>query len=117
MMKIFNYNGAFNNIKMLNERDSWCIRWHASAFLKNKLTLYPGVSLVNNIGLDGTGVHCGTTLHYDCEVSKNPIEIKEIAVSENEEVRRLVEEYLRNIEKPIVNRMKNKIRRFSNKYI
>ena len=117
MMKQFNYNGAFNNIKMLNERDSWCIRWHASAFLKNKLTLYPGVSLVNNIGLDGTGVHCGTTQYYDCEVSKNPIEIKDIAVTDNEEVRRLVEEYLRNMEKPIINRMKNKIRRLSNKYI
>jgi hypothetical protein len=117
MIKQFNYNGTFNNTKMLNERDSWCIRWHASAFLKNKLTLYPGVSLVNNIGLDGTGVHCGTTHYYDSEVSKNPIEINDIDVTDNEEVRRLVEEYLRNIDKPVVNRIKNKIRRFSNKYI
>jgi hypothetical protein len=117
MIKQFNYNGAFNNTKMLNESDSWGIRWHASAFLKNKLTLYPGVSLVNNIGLDGTGVHCGTTHYYDCEVSKNPIEINDIAVTDNEEVRRLVEEYLRNIDKPVVNRIKNKIRKFSNKYI
>jgi hypothetical protein len=113
----FNYNGAFNNIKLFDKSDSWCIRWHASAFLKNKLTLYPGVSLVNNIGIDGTGEHCGPTNYYDCEVSKNPIEIKEIAVTENEEVRRLVEEYLRNIEKPIINRIINKIRTISNKYI
>jgi len=118
----FNYNGAFNNFKMLNDQnngkiDAWCIRWHASAFLKNKLTLYPGVSLINNIGNDGTGVHCGYTNHFDCEVSKHPIEIKQIAVTENEEVRRRVEEYLRNLRKPIVNRIKNKIRRLYNKYI
>ena len=96
----FNYNGALNNIKMLSDQingkiDAWCIRWHASAFLKNKLTLYPGVSLVNNIGLDGTGEHCGVTNYYDCEVSKDPIDIKDISVTDNEEIRRLVEEYLR----------------------
>ena len=118
----FNYNGAFNNFKMLNDQnngkiDAWCIRWHASAFLKNKLTLYPGVSLINNIGNDGTGVHCGHTNHFDCEVSKHPIEIKQIAVTENEEVRRRVEEYLRNLRKPIVNQIKNKLRRLYNKYI
>jgi hypothetical protein len=119
--KQFNYNGALNNIKMLNDQingknDSWCIRWHASAFLKNKLTLYPGVSLINNIGVDGTGAHCGTTNYFDCEVSKHPIDIKDIPVTDNEEVRWLVEEYLRNMEKPIVNRIKNKIRRIYNKY-
>ena len=118
----FNYNGAVNNVKMLNDQingkiDAWCIRWHASAFLKNKLTLYPGVSLVHNIGVDATGVHCGSTNYYDCEVSKQPIDINDIPVIENEEVRRLVEEYFRNIEIPIVNRIKNRIRRIYNKYI
>lgn len=117
MVNQFNYNGAFNNMKIFKKRDSWCIRWHASAFLKYKLTLYPGVSLVNNIGVDGTGEHCGSTNYYDCEVSMHPLKIKEIAVTENEEVRRRVEEYLRNIKKPIVNRIKNKIRRFYNHYI
>jgi hypothetical protein len=37
--------------------DSWAIRWYASAFLLGKLTLYPRVSLVTNIGLDGSGTH------------------------------------------------------------
>ena len=122
LLKQFNYNGTINNIKMLNDQikgksDSWAIRWHASAFINNKLTLYPGVSLVKNIGMDGTGEHCGTTNYFDCEVSRDPIEIKKISVTENEEVRKLVEEYLMNMEKPIVNRIKDKIIRIFNKYI
>ena len=122
LVKQFNYNGAINNIKMLNNQidgksDSWAIRWHASAFLKNKLTLYPGVSLVNNIGLDGTGEHCGSTNYYDCEVSKHPVEIKDIVVTDNEEVRSLIEEYFRNIKKPIFRRIKNKIRRICIRYV
>ncbi|MEP6951256.1 MAG: hypothetical protein ABI863_18350 [Ginsengibacter sp.] len=40
-----------------NKIDSWAIRWYASAFLKNKYTLYPNISIVNNIGMDGTGTH------------------------------------------------------------
>ena len=37
----FDLNGAVNNMKMLKKQvkgeiDSWAIRWHASAFLKNK---------------------------------------------------------------------------------
>jgi hypothetical protein len=105
------------NNQIYGKCDSWCIRWHASAFLNNKLTLYPGMSLINNIGVDGTGVHCGTTNYYDCEVSKHPIDIKDIAVTDNEEVRRLVEEYLNNMKMPIINRIRNKIRKFYNNYI
>lgn len=58
----FNLFGAYNYKKMLlnqinRKNDSWAIRWHASNFLKNKLTLYPGLSLVDNIGADGTGTN------------------------------------------------------------
>lgn len=38
--------------------DSWYIRWTYNAFLKGRYTIYPKVSFVNNIGHDGTGVHC-----------------------------------------------------------
>jgi len=39
------------------EWDSWAIRWHASLFLADRLSLHPGQSLVTNIGLDGSGTH------------------------------------------------------------
>lgn len=38
--------------------DSWYIRWTFNAFQKSKLTIYPRISYVNNIGHDASGVHC-----------------------------------------------------------
>ena len=57
--------GAF--AKMLRAQiegrnNSWFIRWHASLYLAGRLSLAPTRSLVNNIGLDGTGVHCSQWL-------------------------------------------------------
>jgi hypothetical protein len=54
--------GAYPFTKMLQNQvegqvDSWAIRWHVSMFLQNRLTLYPGQSLVRNIGMDGSGTH------------------------------------------------------------
>ena len=62
LVKQFNFNNSFDYMKMLEDQikgknNSWAIRWHASAFLKNKLTLYPKNSFVKNIGIDGSGTH------------------------------------------------------------
>ena len=88
LQKRFDINGAYPYTKMLEKQirgknDSWAIKWYASAFLKNKLTLYPGRTLVFNIGLDGSGMHCRVTNIYDTKVSKEPISIKNIPIEEN----------------------------------
>jgi hypothetical protein len=54
----------------------WDIRWHASAFLENKLTLYPGKSLVNNIGHDNSGTHCVTTQSYEVALAEEPVNVE-----------------------------------------
>jgi hypothetical protein len=59
----FDFDSTFYYSKMLldqvnGKNDSWAIRWYASTFLANKFTLYPQKSLIQNIGLDGSGVHC-----------------------------------------------------------
>jgi hypothetical protein len=64
LIKRFDFNNSYPYTKMLidqvnGKNSSWAIRWYASAFLANKLTLYPGKSFVENIGLDGSGTHCG----------------------------------------------------------
>lgn len=38
--------------------DSWAIRWNWTVFRHSGLVVYPPVSLVNNIGFDGSGTHC-----------------------------------------------------------
>ena len=49
--------------------DSWAIRWHASAYLADLVTLYPGQSLVQNIGLDASGTHCAGMDDHRVEIA------------------------------------------------
>jgi hypothetical protein len=70
----FDLGGAYPFSGMLKDQiagknDSWAIRWHASMFLQNKLTLYPAQTYVLNIGFDGTGTHTGRTSIFDSELS------------------------------------------------
>lgn len=65
----FDLRGAAGYMKMLRAQaagrlDSWAVRWYASLFLKGGLCLHPAHSLTQNIGLDGTGEHCGPSDHY-----------------------------------------------------
>ena len=50
----------YQMLKMQSEGrvDSWAIRWYASMFLNGGLALHPARSYVENLGFDGTGVHC-----------------------------------------------------------
>jgi hypothetical protein len=38
-------------------------------FSASGLCLYPGQSLVQNIGMDGTGMHCGRSSHFEVDLS------------------------------------------------
>lgn len=60
----FDLRGAAGYVKMLRRQaagriDSWAVRWYGSIFLHGGLCLHPARSLSQNIGLDGTGEHCG----------------------------------------------------------
>lgn len=85
----FDLNGAYGYSDMLKaqiaqKNNSWAIRWHASAYLTNMLTLYPGRSLVSNIGHDSTGIHCGATTEFDTTLSDTPIVLRDIEVEHSE---------------------------------
>lgn len=87
--KIFNYEGSYNYIGMLEDQiskknDSWAILWYASLFLREKLTLYPGESLVSNIGFDDSGVHSGKTSQYDVGVLNRSISVADIPIQASE---------------------------------
>jgi hypothetical protein len=111
----FDLDGAANNIKMLKNQiegkvDSWAIRWHASAFLKNMLTLYPGQSLVNNIGNDSFGTHTKSTNIYDTELAVNPVKISKIPVEENLSAREAVKEFFISIKPNFLKRIGKNIK-------
>lgn len=65
----FDYNGAYPFYRMLQNQvkgknNSWAIRWHASCYLNNLLTLYPGKSFISNHGFDESGTHCNDAQTY-----------------------------------------------------
>ncbi len=53
----FNFAG-YDYATMLDNSNSWAIKWYYSVFLVNGLGLFPTKSLVSNIGFDGSGEHC-----------------------------------------------------------
>lgn len=74
LIKKFNLNGAYDFREMLvgqirGENNSWAIRWHASLFLANKLTLYPQQSMVQNHGFDNSGNHCETSEDFEVQMA------------------------------------------------
>ena len=47
------------NKKLLdNSADVWSINWAFLHYFTNTYCVYPNVSLIRNIGFDGSGVHC-----------------------------------------------------------
>lgn len=94
----FDYNGSFTYTKMLKNQvekknNSWSIRWMASTFLANTLTLFPRVSLVQNIGMDGSGEHCGETASFNVELAHQPLVLGDIAIEEDEDLYKAMVEF------------------------
>ena len=49
----------YDYTSMLNfSNNSWGIKWYYSVFIRNGLNVFPTVSLVKNIGNDGSGTNC-----------------------------------------------------------
>jgi hypothetical protein len=102
LTKLFDFNGAYPYTKMLKDQvegkvDSWAIRWYASAFIQEKLTLYPGISLVKHIG--DLGTHVKDSSLFDVELSEKPIFVKRIPPIEDPEVRKKIEDFLFRIKR------------------
>lgn len=96
----FDFDGTYPYTQMLEDQivgknDSWAIRWYASAFLSGKLTLYPGRSLVRNIGNDGSGTHGGATDQFDGELAQQAPDLSDLLVEESSEARAAFERYFR----------------------
>jgi len=111
--KKFNFNNSYNYFKLLektlsNKNSSWAIKWYASAFLKNKLTLYPPYSLVHNIGNDGSGTNSSNSKIYDNKLQNIPIKLENIPIIEDKNLRNEFENYFiskNNFFKKIINKL------------
>lgn len=119
MQKRFNCEGGCRWYDMLIDQGNnltWDICWYWTVFKNNGLVLYPRESLIINIGLDGSGIHCGAVEreeedYKDIDV---PIFIKQFPkiIDENLSIRRkmswqLREQYNPGYLKRIVMRLQN----------
>ncbi|OGI27878.1 MAG: hypothetical protein A2287_09750 [Candidatus Melainabacteria bacterium RIFOXYA12_FULL_32_12] len=117
LLKKFNINNSAGYIEMLKGQiegtnDSWAVRWYASAFINNKLTLCPGSSLVFNVGCDGSGTHCDSSNILDTSISNNLVNMTKIPVKNNLFALKQVEKFFRRINKrPFLNHLK-KVRKY-----
>jgi hypothetical protein len=101
---VFDFDGAYPYTSMLESQiagrvDSWAIRWYASVFLWGGLTLYPGRSLVRNIGIDGSGTHCSSSSAWESGLAQLPVRVERIAVEENPVAKKLFIEAMRAVQR------------------
>lgn len=54
--------------QIVGKNDSWGVYWALSVIENEGICINPYDSLVQNIGLDGTGVHCGITNRFEKEL-------------------------------------------------
>lgn len=95
----FDFNGKYGYTRMLRRQitgknNSWAIRWNASLFLNDILSLNVGRSLVKNQGFDGTGTNAGGGGLYSSVLYMQPINVEKIApIVENEQARMAYSHY------------------------
>jgi hypothetical protein len=97
----FSIEGTMNFWKQMQDfkarkNNSWAIRWYASVFLQNGLTLNPAQSLIHNIGHDGTGVHSNIEDTYGVQVAQQPVKYFPDILQGNKPAYNAIKYFLKN---------------------
>jgi hypothetical protein len=100
LVKDFDFDWQYPFTGMLADQiagrnSSWAILWHATCYLDGLLTLYPGRSLVENIGNDATGTHNAATNAYSRAVTLQPVKVTAIPVENCAEARQAFADFFR----------------------
>ena len=113
IMQEFGLKGGKDRPEMLkaqmeNKINSWAIRRGFTQFLHKKYTLFPVQTLINNIGHDGSGVHCGVNSNFDNQNSlTEKINLKlPSEISENQLISKSIYRYYTP---SLLKRIKNKL--------
>ena len=69
---------------------TWFIKWHGVLLREGGLTLYPGVSLTNNIGFDGSGENCSAMSKFDILDPADYITVRRISIKVNKRAARVI---------------------------
>lgn len=96
----FNFDDQYPYIKLLRNvakgtANSWAIRWYATAFVNNKLTLFPQKSFVRHIGNMGTNVKADNSDIYGWDISTMPVNYFEARIEEDKIARNKLSKHFR----------------------
>lgn len=121
LTRLFDFNGTYPYTKMLEDQiegrnDSWAIRWYASAFLAEKLTLYPGSSLIQNIGNDSSGTHCGSTDILDVELTQTLVRFEGAPIEQSQVGWQAFHHYFRSTRPKLLRRALQYVKRVMSRF-
>jgi len=89
--------------------NSWWINWQLTHFLNDAVALYPIVSYVNNIGLDGSGMNCDPKEDFQSNLSiaKTNFDFIEDPTVDEE----IMDEYRKIVQKTTLDRIKGVVKK------
>lgn len=93
------------------EIKSWFVFWYAILFFNNGLSLFPARSLANNIGFDGTGVHCDNSSTYNTEINNTGINIMRLDINEDAKIISAHKKYFKDKVTGVRVRLSNKLKK------
>ena len=101
LTRSFDFDGSYPYTQMLRDQiagsnSSWAVRWYASAFLRDKLTLYPGQTLVSHIGYD-TGTNFGRSRRKPEQLASKQICVVPMEPKEDMNARATTSSYLQKL--------------------
>lgn len=117
LMSTFDFDSHAGLQAMLEDQiagknNSWAVRWVASSVLNGLHALYPGNSLVQNIGFDGSGAHCDTTNAYDVVPATKLPDLEKIAVEDNPAARAAMTRFYKQLKPKLTTRIVNRARKW-----
>lgn len=82
--------------------NTWFIKWNASVILCNGYSLYPKISLVQNIGFDDSGEHCNSTSVFYWSKLANHVNVKKKKIQINQQAVAVLKEFGKTPKKKII---------------
>ena len=91
--------------------NTWAIFWYTTIFKKNGLCVNPSQTFVENIGHDGSGVHCGESCSFSSSLSMNERMNMNMNIEENNIAVERIQNFYQSQKKSLILRIINKLAR------
>lgn len=72
---------------------TWFVKWHSSVFLLDGLTIYPKISLVDNIGFDDSGENNKSTTVFTVSKLANHIKVDKVPLEINQQAEKVFKDF------------------------